>query len=160
MLLVRRPLLVRRRPGQHDVVLNEDAVVQDGEPRRTRDLARRIESRPMEDDVVRLPLAGRATRVHERRELPVDRRGLAVRIRLVLVRVEYLHLVAPHEEDTAVAALLTLTHSREWGHPFDVELGITERVARDDPAGAGRHLHISLLDLPPRRAAPVLLPSR
>jgi len=134
--------------------------VQDREPRRTRDLARRIEPRAVEDDVVCLPLAGRATGVHQRWKLSVDRRRLAVGIRLVLVRVQHLHLVPPHEEDTTVTALLTLAHRGQWRHPLHVQLRVPECVARDDPSSAGHHLHISLLDLPAGRAASLLLPSR
>src|ERR671928_58438 len=50
-------------------------------------------SAPAEDDVVRLPLARGAARVHEGRVLAVDRGGLTVRIRDVLIGVEHLDLV-------------------------------------------------------------------
>src|SRR6185503_9426692 len=77
MLLVRRPLHVRRRSAQYRVVLNQHAVVNQRDARGRRDLARRVDVRAMKDDVVRLPFAGRTHRVHERRILAVDRARVA-----------------------------------------------------------------------------------
>ncbi len=59
--------------GEFDVILREDAVVQDGDVCGTSELAGRIEARAMPDDVVHLPLTRRARGVDERRILPVDR---------------------------------------------------------------------------------------
>jgi len=61
-----------------------------------------------EDNVVGLPLTGRAAGVYERRLVTVDGGSLAVGIRLVVVGVQHLDLISTEEKDTAVAAALGL----------------------------------------------------
>ena len=79
-----RRLVVRRDAHHLDVILREHAVVEDGEIRALEQLAVAVEHRGVEHDVVGLPLARLAARVHERRVLLVDRRRLAVEVGLVL----------------------------------------------------------------------------
>src|SRR5690242_9530582 len=64
VLHVRRSLFVRRRTREGNVILYQDAIVHDGHSRRSLDLPGSVEARPMEDDVVRLPLAGWPISVH------------------------------------------------------------------------------------------------
>src|SRR4051812_28276521 len=111
-----------RGAGQNGVVLYENTVVHDRHARGRRDPARGVESRAMKDDVVGLPLAGRPARVHERRVLPVDRRGVAVSVRDIVIRVEYLNLVSAHQKHAAVAALLPIALWRRRRAPLDVKL--------------------------------------
>src|SRR5258707_15765944 len=62
---VRRPRLVRGGPAQLAVVLDEHAVEKDGHARRRENLARGVEARGAEHDILGLPLAGRTRGVHE-----------------------------------------------------------------------------------------------
>src|SRR4051794_26915118 len=100
-------LLVRGRPPERVVGVHDDAVVQDGDGGgRVERLP--LEAGPAERDVVRLPFAGWARRVDERRELPVHRGGLSVGIGRVLVAVEHLDFEQAEQVDAAVAAPLAV----------------------------------------------------
>ena len=60
--------------GQHEVVVNDVAVVHDMELRLPRDVALLVEDRAVKGDVEGLPFAGLATRVDERlRQMPTFR---------------------------------------------------------------------------------------
>ena len=112
----------------------------------------------MEDDVIRLPLARRPRGIDEWRILPVDGTGLAVRVRVVLVGIEHLQLVDPHEKDAAVAALLAFTlHHRRRG-PLDVQLHVAEAARRDEHAGARFDLDVAVPHGPLRRGAVLRAP--
>src|SRR5712692_8814358 len=93
---VGRPLLVLGRTHEGDVVLNEDAVVQDCDERGLEQLAVFVKARPVEDDVVGLPLARRTAGVDQGRVLPVDRRGLPVRVGLTFVGIKDLNFIQAH----------------------------------------------------------------
>src|SRR5438034_10141120 len=113
MCPIRWPRLIRRRPDKLEVVLDQYAIQKHGHARWTVEGAVRLEVRPMEDDVIRLPLARRPGGVDERRVLAVDRTGLPVGIGVVLIGIEDLELVPPHQKDPAVATLLTFAlHDR------------------------------------------------
>src|SRR4051812_16677325 len=102
---------MRRRTEQFGVVLRDHAVVEDRRVSGRLELAV-FEARPVEDDVVYLPFARFARSIHERRRLPVDRGGLAIRIRRVLEGIEHLNFVAAVEEDAAIAAALAIAYGR------------------------------------------------
>src|SRR6266852_2761727 len=95
-----------RRPGQLHVILNEDAVVEGGDAGWAQEFAGGVEARSVKNDVVNLPLAGRARGVYLGRELAVDGGGLAVGVGFVFVGVEDLDFVEAVEENAAVAAVL------------------------------------------------------
>src|SRR3546814_5369411 len=69
-------------------VLHEHAVEESGDIGGTQQLAVGCEMRPLEDDVVTLPLAGFARRVHQRRLPRIDRAAGAVGIGRVPLAVE------------------------------------------------------------------------
>ena len=66
------------RTGKLDIVLDENAVMEDGDTGGAQQFAAGIETRAVEDDVVGLPLARRARGVHEWRILAVNGASLAV----------------------------------------------------------------------------------
>ena len=75
----------RRRRGFHrNMVLHEDTIVQYREIAWLDSFAVGARFGRLKDDVIRLPFAGFARGVHERRGLPVNGRGLAVRIGWIL----------------------------------------------------------------------------
>src|SRR3989442_11540696 len=76
--LIRRTLHMRRRPHDLHVVLNQHAVLNNRDRSRSKELAGRIEARPVEHDVVRLPAAWRPAGVHERRGLAANTPPLAL----------------------------------------------------------------------------------
>src|SRR5438309_3091244 len=106
--LVRRTRAVSRGAGKFDVVLHQHAIVKNGFARGPHQLSRRIKTRAVKNDVVSLPLARRTRRVHQRGILAIDRRGLAVGVRLALIGVEDLRLVESVQENPAVSAVLAL----------------------------------------------------
>src|SRR6266704_1745975 len=61
---VRRPFAVSRRAAQFHVVLHEDAVMKHGDAGGAQQLSILIEARAVKNDIVDLPLAGRARSVH------------------------------------------------------------------------------------------------
>src|SRR5262249_30248284 len=85
-----------------DVVLDQDAVLEDGDARLPRSRARGVEAGGAEDDVERLPLEGRLAGVHQRRRLAIDGAAVALAGELPAVGVEHLDLVARLEADAAV----------------------------------------------------------
>ena len=109
-------------PVRLDVVLDEDAVVEDGERGLSRDLAVLIEERAMIDDVIALPLARLAAGVDQRHGTAVQRPALAVRIGLVLIGIEDLDLVLALEEHAAVAAALAGALHLRGRRELDVQL--------------------------------------
>src|SRR5882672_1435859 len=112
----------------------------------------------MEDDVVRLPLAWRPRGIDERGILAVDRACLAVGIGVVLIGIEHLELVYPHQEDAAVAALLPFALHDGWRGPLDVQLYVAEAARRDEHAGAGLYLDVAILHGPFGRGAVLRAP--
>src|SRR6266702_2047694 len=106
--LIRWTFAVCGRPGEFYIVLHEHSIVQHGHPSRTKQFAA-AKSRSVKNNVVSLPLRRRTRSIHQWRILPVDRRGLPIRISFVLVRVEHLNFVESHQEYAAVAALLDLS---------------------------------------------------
>src|SRR5947199_933819 len=147
-----RPAPVHRPTGDNRIVLHQHAIV---EHRHARRVAYRVtrECRPVEDDVVRLPLPGRAAGVDERWRLPVHGGGLAVGVGVVTIRVEHLNLVMRHQEDTAVTALLAFALRRYGRGPFDVQLHVPEVALRADRPGTGGDLHVTVADHPARGRA-------
>ena len=107
----------------------------------------------MKNDVVSLPLARRARRVHQRRVLAIDSRCLSIGVGLALVGVQDLRLIKPLQEDAAVAAILVLSFRRRRLGKLDVQLAIAEWFARVDLARLWHHFKVAVLDFPFGRAA-------
>ena len=126
--------------------------MQDGNGRGFDDPAE-FENRTMEDDVVALPLSGRAAGVDQRRLLAIHSAGLAVGVSYVVVRIEYLHLIFTHKEHTTVAAVLATAGDICRRSPFDVQLTIAERLFGADAAGFFGYFHTAVFDSPLRVAA-------
>jgi len=141
---------------EFNVVLDQDAILEDGERGLSRDLAVLIEERAMIDDVITLPLTRLAAGVGERDGPAVQRGTLAVRIGLVVVGIEDLDLILSVQEHTAVApALAGALHVRRRGE-LDVELTGAEVFRCRDVAGLLDRLHVAIL-ADPLRGLPVLL---
>src|SRR5438876_4525934 len=130
--------------GEFDVVLRQDAVVEDGDVRGASEFAGCVKARAMPDDVVGLPLAGCASSVHQRRILAIYRGDLAVGVSLAVVRIEHLNFVEAHEEDAAVAAVLVFALGRIGLTKFDVKLAIAKTVLGADVAGLGGNFKVAV----------------
>src|SRR5437588_11791296 len=113
------------RAREFDAVLCQDAVVKFWDASGAQQLSILIEARPVENNVVRLPLARRARGVNQRRILAVNRSRLAICIRFVFVRIQDLNLIDTHQKDATVATLLTLAFGRSGFCELDVQLAIT-----------------------------------
>ena len=156
-LLLRRALHVEGRPFVLPVVLREDAVVEDGDRAGEHFLAVFPDGR-VEHDVVRLPLAGAAAGVDERRVLPVDGGGLPVGVVRVgvgglggvgLVGVQHLELEVVHQEHARVAAALADAFDLDGRGPFHVELEVAAVLRlRADVARALDGLQRAVRELP------------
>src|SRR3954471_1766702 len=103
-----------------------------------------------EDDVVGLPFTWLACHVHEWWVLAVNRRGLAIGVGHVLVRIQHLHLVAVHESDAAVAAILAEPASGSRRGEFDVQLNVAKLLPRDNRTRSRTGLEVAVLDRPRR----------
>src|SRR5437867_13455103 len=104
--------------SQLNIVLNQHAVVQNSDSSRTNELTARNEDRSAEDDVVSLPLTRWATGIHQRWVLAVNRGSLSICVRFVVVGVQHLNFIFPHQKHAAVAPLLARSPSRQRRGPF------------------------------------------
>jgi hypothetical protein len=124
------------------VILDQNAVEEDGGVGGGFDGAVVVEGGRGPDHVVALPLAGFAGWVGEWDGLLVDAAGLAVDVGLVVVVVEDLKLVAcvagagRCEEDAAVAACLIGARNVFGDAPLNVKLIVFEAALGFDVAGA------------------------
>src|SRR5882724_6855204 len=108
MRTVRRAFEPASGAGQLDIVLDQHAVVQNGDARGREEFAGVVKSRSGVNDVIDLPLAGGKGGVHEWRILSIDGGGLAVHIGLAFKRVEDLDFItAKAKEDAAVSTALS-----------------------------------------------------
>jgi hypothetical protein len=158
--LVRRTRLMRRRPGQFHIVLNQHAVVKRRYSRRLQQFSCRIKSRPVKHNRVRLPLSRRTRRIHQRRILPIHRCRRSIRIRLALIRIQYLHLIQIHQEHPAVSAVLILAFRRRWFHEFQVQLAIAKSLLRLNVPGLLHDFKVSISNFPFCRSFILGLPLR
>ena len=68
--VIGRALVVRGRPHDGDVILNQHSIVNHRDVSRPQQLAARVEARPVKNDVVGLPLSGRPRGIHQRGYCP------------------------------------------------------------------------------------------
>src|SRR5258706_1058844 len=129
---VGRALAVSCRPAWLDVVLHEHAVVQHCYASGAEELSIFVEARAVKNDVVALPLAGRASSVNKRWILPVHGRGLAVSVGFVFVGIEHLNFIQAHQENAAVATFLAFAFGPDRFGKFDVQLAIAKTFTRVD----------------------------
>lgn len=80
---------------QHDIVMDKHAVMKYDECRLSDDLVI-FESRPVENDIIRLPLARLSAGVDQRNRPAVERNALAIGIGLVIVGIKNLDLIVCH----------------------------------------------------------------
>ena len=137
-----------RATAENGVVLNEDAIVEDGESGATGDLSFLIEEGAMENDVVSLPLTRFAGGVDERLLPAVERSGLSVGIGLVLKAIKDLNFVVSHEKDSAVSPALPLALDGGGRGPFDVKLAGAELLFGLHVSGSANRFHRAIDDLP------------
>src|SRR6266536_1178628 len=116
--------------------------------------ARAIKSRRRPDDVVKLPLSGWTRSIHQRRVLVVNRRGRAIRIGLVFVRIQHLEFVTVQsKKNAAVAPALALAPARCRRRPLNVKLAVSETLQCPDVAASRHAFHRAVADGPFGRAA-------
>lgn len=107
VFLIIRWSAVESCPLDLDVILNEDAIMNDREVRRRHHLAVLIHAWSAKENVIALPLTWFAARVHHRDVLLVNARRLSIRVSAIVVRVEDLNLVVSLKKHSAVASLLS-----------------------------------------------------
>src|SRR5580765_4316418 len=135
-----------RRADEFDVVLDKDAVVEDGEAGGRAQFIRVVEAGRGVNDVVNLPFAGGKACIRERRVLAVNGAGGTIRVSFAAERIEDLHFVAVEaEEDAAISAALAFAVGRSWCGPFDVELAIAEVLERSHVSAASDTFHVTVL---------------
>ena len=135
VLLIVRWAAVESRSLDLDVILNEDAIMNDREIRRRHYLAIIIHARSTKENVVALPLTWFAAGVHKRDVLLVNARRLSIRVSAIVVRVQHLNLVVFLKKHSAVAALLSFAFDFCRSPPLDVKLTIAESAFRLNVAG-------------------------
>src|SRR5262249_20723979 len=135
IVILQRQRLLRlmRLVGLHDAVghlpdyllmaLRHHAVMDHGDICRLGYL-RAFETRPFEDDVIGLPFTRLSRRVHQWGPLSVNRRCLAIGVRLVVIGVEHLDLVTAHDQNAAISAPLAISGDFHGRRPLDVKLDI------------------------------------
>ena len=81
--------------------------------------------------------------VHQRRPLLIDRGGLSVEVRLVLVGIEDLDFIGAHHVDAAIAPFLAVPFDFVGGGKFYVQLAIAEAFLK-----AGANVFLILIRNP------------
>src|SRR2546430_17638084 len=109
--------------------------------------------RPMENDVIGLPLARWTAGVHQRRILAVNRGGLAIGVGFIVEAIHHLHFVSRHQIDAGVSAVLSIGFGGIGRGPLDVKLAIAIAFPGLNAAFARDDLHVAVLYLPHRLAA-------
>ena len=145
-----RNLPVNSRPHFFFVIVQQHSVQENRHRSRSGQLLAGV-FRRFKSDVVTLPFARLAHRIHQRRPLPVHRPRLPIRISLAPERVQHLNLKKTHQEYAAVPAILTDSADIRRLGPFDVQLNIAELFLRRDIAAPRHHLEVPVSDLPCRR---------
>ena len=107
--------------GELDVVMDNDAVMNDMEFCVASDFTFFVKDRAMECDVVSLPFAGFTAGVNEWFGAAVEGAALTVGVSDVLVAVQHLNFILAHKENTAVSAALTSALGDGWGGEFNVQ---------------------------------------
>ncbi len=141
------------------VILNNNAVEQDGDRGRTNDFGDvfvtvfvffRAENRSREDNVVSLPFSGLLHGVDIRRKLLIDRTALTFVISGIFIGIKNLEFIVIHEEDTAVAASLSLSIGVGDGRAreFEVELAAAELLFGEDRTSARMRSQNAVGDVP------------
>ena len=102
----------------------------------------------MKNDIVCLPLAGRAARVDQGRVFTVNSAGLAVRIGIRVIGIQYLQFVESHQTDAAVPTGLVRPCRRTRRRPLNVKLRVPERLLRVNVSRPGHNFEITILDFP------------
>src|ERR1051326_393953 len=145
MRMIRRALEPTGRTGQRHVVLNQNAVVEDGHAGWRSNRPRSLESRSGVDNIINLPLAGRKAGVDQRWVLAVDSSGGTIGISLVLVRIEDLYFIAVQaKKHAAIPASLALAMGRRGRGPFNMQLAIAEILDGSDVAAAFDTFHVAI----------------
>ena len=157
-VVVRRGLKPVRPTPEFFIILNKNTIVNDSQSRRLEQFAIVVEPRSTKRDVVGLPLAGWPRGVRERGILAVKSPGLAVGVGIGLVRVDHLNFKHAHQEDAAVAAILSLAGGRFGRGPLNVQLNVAESRFGLDRSGPRCDFHEPIAHLPPRRFSAGRLP--
>ena len=140
-----------RAAGKLDVVLDLDAVVDDGKSGASGDFAFFVKDRAVEGDVIGLPLAGFATGIHQRLGTTIQSAALAVGIGDVFIAIEHLDFVLSHQKDSAIATALARALDLGGSGEFDVESAGAEFFFALNVARAGGGLERAINELPFRR---------
>ena len=126
---------MRRRAVNLLVVLHQHAVLQNRNARIRDAFAGFVEFRRGEENIVRLPVAGRNASVDERRRLTVNRTAGTVRVVVDFVRVENLDFVGALENDAVVPLVAPVAFEVRRALPFEVKLERAELFFRRETAG-------------------------
>ena len=140
-----------RAAGKLDVVLDLDAVVDDGESGASGDFAFFVKEWAVEGDVVGLPLTRFATGIHERLGTTVESAALAVGIGDVFIAIEHLDFVLSHQKDPAVATALARALDLGGSGEFNVESAGTKFFFALNVARAWGGLERTINEFPLRR---------
>ena len=117
---------MRSRTEKFAAIVNQNAIVNHSRSGRRDQSSVVCKTRSSEEDVKRLPLSRSTANIDQRWPLTVEGRALSVWIGRILVRIENLHLVAIHQEDSRIASSLRISFHLRRGAKFDVKLNITE----------------------------------
>jgi len=134
------------------VIMHHDAVMQHCDIGRAHELVP-VKAGCGPEDIVGLPLARPSTGIDQRGVLAIEGGSGAIRVRGVVVPVEYLDLIQVHQQYPAVAPLLACARDCYRRGPFQMELAIPKTRPGLDGSRPGEDLHVAVLNLPGRRAA-------
>ena len=151
METVFRQPYVRCMTGDHRIVLDHHAIVDDRNPGRRKNRAIVAEPGRGEQDVVFIPFTRRTHHIFERRGLLVNASRLAIGISAVVIIIQHLQLVTALQENATVAPCLVLSGNVGRDQPFDMELEILEGLFRLYIPGAFFYRHHTIPHFPFRR---------
>jgi len=109
------------------IQLDEHSVLEDGYPRRRDELVS-FEFRRDKNHIIGLPLSGRPRDIHQGRGLAINGAACAIRIDLLVERIEDLDFKKVHEHDPVVPAIIPRPFKGRRPHPFDMKLNAAKRI--------------------------------
>ena len=139
---------VTRRSENGLMIVNQDAVLKDGDVGGPDQFMILIPTRALKDDIVALPITGDFANVNQGQCLAINRSALAVGVGRVIIAIKHLDFEYSVKENAAVATFLTVTDDVCRFRPFDVQLKIAEFFLGVDIAAFRHAFHVIAMNYP------------
>jgi len=80
-------------PGQLDILLDENSIVQNSHPGWPEEFSSGIKLRRLKDNIIRLPFTGLTAGINQRRVLAINCSSHPIGVSLIFVGIQHLNLI-------------------------------------------------------------------